>query len=160
MVVSESKDNERIDTDILRCKADILRAHDIMPPHKEKPLQEPKTQKTDENTARLPQTQAEQIKPGKYIPAKDRDSEQEKGEIPSFDLAKEIMAEQRKNTAIRRKAPGKKPEAQKEKTEAEPVSYTIEHPMPTSPEQDRIIADIVARDIERLRQGDYSADGG
>ena len=70
------------------------------------------------------------------------------------------MAEQRKNTAIRRKAPGKKPEAQKEEPEAEPVSYTIEHPMPTSPEQDRIIAEIVARDIERLRRGDYSADGG
>ena len=55
-MVSESKDNERIDADILRWKADILRAHDIMPPHKEKPLQEPKTQKTDENTTRLPQT--------------------------------------------------------------------------------------------------------
>jgi len=33
-----------------------------------------------------------------------------RGEIPKFDLAEQILAEQRKITAIRRKAPGKKPQ--------------------------------------------------
>lgn len=77
---------------------------------------------------------------------------QEKSEIPSFDLAEEIMAEQRKITAIRRKAPSKKNEAQRSEPQAQPVD--IEQPLS---EQEKIIAEIVARDIERLCRGDYSA---
>jgi hypothetical protein len=41
------------------------------------------------------------------VPAEAADVEQKKSEIPKFDLAEEIMAEQRKITAIRRKAPPK-----------------------------------------------------
>jgi len=79
-------------------------------------------------------------------------------EIPRFDLAEEIMAEQRKITAIRRKAPGKKFEAQPERLQAKPVGYTIERSIPWQAEQDRIIAEIVARDIEELYRGDYLTD--
>jgi len=95
--------------------------------------------------------------------------------IPKFDLAEEIMAEQRKITAIRRKAPGKPQQipsqdrAAGKKTEpcpsdgrgelpaqgreAESIGYTIQsgNSAGTLPEQRRIIAEIVARDIEKLR---------
>ncbi len=142
-----------------------------------------------------------------------------RGEIPKFDLAEQILAEQRKITAIRRKAPGKKPQrlpslapplqsatpvpaatqrvqaADKEVTqvqpqdgaagkqtesrpsggrgeppaqerEAESIGYTInparqktggiKQPPLMLSEQGRIIAEIVARDIENLRRGDTS----
>ncbi len=82
---------------------------------------------------------------------------QEQSEIPRFDLAEEIMAEQRKITAIKRKAPDKKIEYQIEarmrKQEVKPNSYTIEQMVPSLPEQEKIITEIVARDIERLCRG-------
>ncbi len=133
-----------------------------------------------------------------------------RGEIPKFDLAEQILAEQRKITAIRRKAPGKpKPqrlpslappllsatadkgvtrvqpqdgaagkkteprpsdgrgEPPAQEREAELIGYTIkparqktggikQSPLTLS-EQGRIIAEIVARDIEKLRRGDISS---
>ncbi len=141
-----------------------------------------------------------------------------RGEIPKFDLAEQILAEQRKITAIRRKAPGKPRQlpslapplvsatpvpavtqrvqaadkavtrvqaqdgAAGKKTESRPsdgrggpparkrevesIGYTInparqqtggiKQPPLTLSEQGRIIAEIVARDIEKLRRGDIS----
>jgi len=64
------------------------------------------------------------------------------GEIPKFDLAEEVMAEQRKITATRRKAP----------TNTERRTPNTEHRTPNSagfPEQRQIIAEIVARDIAK-----------
>jgi len=112
-----------------------------------------------------------------------------RGEIPKFDLAEQIMAEQRKITAIRRKAPGKpqqlpslappllsasadkgvarvqaqdgaagkKTEPANQQSQAESIGYTIQQPPLTLSEQGRIIAEIVARDIEKLRRGDTSS---
>ncbi len=140
-----------------------------------------------------------------------------RGEIPKFDLAEQILAEQRKITAIRRKAPGKKLQrlpslapplqsatpvpaatqrvqaadkgvtrvqpqdgAAGKKTESRPsdgrgepparerevesIGYTInparqktggiKQPPLTLSEQGQIIAEIVAKDIEKLRRGD------
>ena len=174
MVVSEAENNEQIDADILQCKADISRARDITPgtspPHKKKPHQKPTSQKADENIihpadAAEISTQEEKKtrEDTSSTPIETTDSkapppslaEQEKTEIPRFDLAEEIMAEQRKITAIKRKAPGKKSKAEKAEPEAEPADHTtIEQPALTLPEQDRIIAEIVARDIERLCRGD------
>ena len=142
-----------------------------------------------------------------------------RGEIPKFDLAEQILAEQRKITAIRRKAPGKprrlpslapallsstpvpaatqrvqaadkggtrvqaqdgaagkktesrpsdgRGEPPAQEREAESIGYTInparremggiKQPPLTLSEQGRIIAEIVARDIEKLRRGDISS---
>jgi len=103
-----------------------------------------------------------------------------RGEIPKFDLAEQILAEQRKITAIRRKAPGKpqrllslgpavtrvqaqdgaagkKTESPDQEGEAESIGYTIQQPPLTLSEQGRIIAEIVASDIEKLRRGDISS---
>jgi len=173
--VSKTDSNEQIDADILQCKADILRARDITPPSKEKPRQKPKAQKTDEKTPPPPadtvEIRAEEEKrpregtvpiPIETIPPPTEPAslpvekaEQEKTEIPRFDLAEEIMAEQRKMTATRRKSPDKKTEIKEPQVRS--ASYIIERPTPESPEQ-QIIAEIVARDIERLCRGDYLAD--
>ena len=132
-MASKFNHNEQTDADILQSKKDILRAHDIMPPYKKKTQQEAKTQETGEaiRSADAPETSVEKeetggIRPTEEKPAGAVEAQRDKGEIPKFDLAEEIMAKQRKISAIRRKAPGKKFETQK----AEPVGYTIGQPEP------------------------------
>jgi len=84
--------------------------------------------------------------------AKREDAMQETGEIPKFDLAKQIMAEQRKITAIRRKGPDKMAKPPQKQHPAETIGQNV---MPrrilSGPGQ--IIAEIVARDIENLCVG-------
>jgi hypothetical protein len=96
-------------------------------------------------------------------------------EIPTFDLAEQIMAEHRKMTSVRRKGPGKLARPTKKKHPAESIARNVvpekghdsllgarcslyeprgSSPtarMPAGPEQ--IIAEIVARDIENLCMG-------
>jgi hypothetical protein len=86
------------------------------------------------------------------------ETSEETPEIPFFDLADEIMAEQRKITAIRRRAPGQKIEAQGLKPETQIVDHSIEQRKPLLSEQEKIIAEIVARDIERLCRGNYTGE--
>ena len=156
-MANKSNQNEQTDADILQCKEDILRARDIMPPYKKTGENATRSDDEVEGTAKeekirhkdTTETQANQIKPGKEKQAEPVRAQQEKNEIPRFDLAEDIMAEQRKISAIRRKAPVKTIETQKE----EPVGYTIGQPIPAQPYQQQVIAEIVARDIERLCRG-------
>lgn len=78
----------------------------------------------------------------------------EETEIPKFDLAEEIMAEQRKITSIRRKAPGQRSETQSQPLKTELADFTTEWSTAAQSDQDRIIAEIVARDIERMCRRD------
>jgi hypothetical protein len=91
-------------------------------------------------------------------------------DIPKFDLAEEIMAEQRKITATRRKSPSAAASwhglPAREDTakmavprsasgqQIEPISDAIEQPGDVPFDQEQIIAEIVARDIKRLLQGE------
>jgi hypothetical protein len=72
-------------------------------------------------------------------------------DIPTFDLAEQIMAEHRKMTAVRRKGPGKLARTTKKKHPAESIVRNIVPAPVSGPEQ--IIAEIVARDIENLCMG-------
>ena len=172
--MSNVNSDEQFDADTVQRKADILRARDIIPPYKNITRQEPDSQQTGKNETRppaepktsvvkepghgnVPETRSEQVKPVEDIPAVPTKMEQQKSEIPKFDLAKEIMAEQRRITAVRRKAPGQKDEAQRQEQEAESAGYTIGQPLPALPEQKQIVAEIVARDIERLCKGGTSS---
>ncbi len=74
---------------------------------------------------------------------------QERNGIPKFDLAEQIMAEQRKNVSVRRKKPARGPRPVRRKPEPELIGRTIGL-QPVSLGQDQIVADIVAKDIERL----------
>ncbi|UCE48356.1 MAG: hypothetical protein JSW47_22505 [Phycisphaerales bacterium] len=166
MAVSKANSNKQGD-------AGVLRAQDIVPPYNKKIHQRRDCQKMETND----------------VPAESADVEQKKDKIPKFDLAKEIMAEQRKITAIRRKAPaktgpvrdpkdlgpedkgsngagmieaglrqaqsnrvagpGERTQAPSPEGEAESISFAVQPP-PTLAEQEQIIAEIVARDIEQL----------
>ncbi|MHC4148348.1 MAG: hypothetical protein ACYSR5_02570 [Planctomycetota bacterium] len=121
--MSKADENEQIDADILECKKDVLRAQDIIPGSA-------KDKKGD--SAPLPA------------------SEQKRPEVPRFDLTEEIMAEQRKVTAIKRKGPGEKGTVSKAERQAGAVGYKIGHPRKVAGEESRLIAEIVARDIEML----------
>ena len=70
--------------------------------------------------------------------------------IPQFDLAEEIMAEHRKGTATTRKSPGQKSEAKEPAIRIKEFKSPVKKPINQSPESDRIIADIVTRDIAKL----------
>ena len=175
--MSKLDSNEQTDADIFQSKADVLRARDIIPgtpgsskghfgtspPSGKKAHQKPRPQNDSEIT-----TQSADAAP---ISVKRKESEsnvasktnlkekesaiayQQKSEIPAFDLANDIMAEQRKVTAVKRKAPGNKTEAQSQKLEVESTSYSIEQTATVLSEQDKIIAEIVAKDIKRLFGG-------
>jgi hypothetical protein len=176
--VNKAGNNELFDTDIQKCKVDILRKRNIVPPQDITAKKNPVTQNKTEET--VPLSDAAKVSahknaspiPIETIPAKETASpsapavniNEEKGvetsekipEIPSFDLADEIMAEQRRITAIKRKAPSQKTEAQRLKPETWIDDHNIEQPKPLLSEQEKIIAEIVARDIERLCCGNYS----
>jgi len=162
--MNNAGNNKQMDLDILQCRMDVLRARNI-------------NTATQNNAV---ETIAEEIPthknansiPIETIPAKepaplprpmvsiDKKEEiaalREESEIPSFNLAEDIMAEQRKITAIRRKAPGQRTETLRSEPQTQPVDYTAEQEKPAPAEQERIITEIVARDIERLSGGDYS----
>jgi hypothetical protein len=73
------------------------------------------------------------------------------GEVPRYDLAENILAEQRRVASRRRRAPSQpqeEPPAPPEPRGVEP--FAIELPSEDLPELQRVVAEIVARDIERL----------
>ena len=150
---------------------DVIRADDIVPPYnEEKHLKQdlPTTQAgrtkhitsqdgqkqtlkeaTQSLTASCPQhADKAAAEPGNVV--------RETSEIPKFDLAEQIMAEQRKITAIRRKAPGQKSKTPDHKPRILSTGYTVRQPPPALSQKELIIAEIVARDIEKLYQGDSS----
>jgi hypothetical protein len=169
IMVSKVGNNEQFDTDILQCKVDILLARNIIPPYDNITQKNPVTQNSTAETTQSSHKDTNSIPiPIEEIPAKrtpplpepiiQAETSEETPKIPRFDLAEEIMAEQRKITAIRRKAPGQKTEAQRLKPETQIVDHIIEQPKPLLSEQEKIITEIVARDIERLCRGDYSSE--
>ncbi|MDO8302430.1 MAG: hypothetical protein Q7T18_04220 [Sedimentisphaerales bacterium] len=86
-------------------------------------------------------------------------------EVPDFDLAEQIMAEQRKMVGNRRKGPGS-PRVDIKEEKSTPVNIPDQHAvvaMPSAPirivaaeapmsPQQKVIADIVARDINKFYQ--------
>jgi hypothetical protein len=170
--VNKAEKNEQFDNDILRCKVDILRARNMIPPRDNSSQKNPEEQNssdaaeisTNYNAVSIPIEKMPPAKEASHLPKpavsvnkKEEGTSEETSEIPKFDLAEEIMAEQRRITAIRRKAPGPKTGAQGLKPEVQPVDHIIEEPKPALSEQEKIIAEIVAKDIERLCRGDFSA---
>ena len=72
--------------------------------------------------------------------------------VPQFDLATEIMAQQRKKTASRRKRPESKVQTGQEEIQVKPSNTIAETAVFHTPVQDAIIAEIVQRDIQRMLQ--------
>ncbi len=171
--MNKAGNNELFDTDILKCKADILRRRNIIPSQDNAASKNSEKQNIsgaaeistykDTNSIPIEEIPAKETaplpKPAVSMDKKEASEiSEETLEIPSFDLADEIMAEQRKITAIRRKAPGQKTEAQRLKPETRIDDHSIEQPKPLLSEQEKIIAEIVARDIEELCRGNYPSE--
>jgi len=176
--VSSAGNSEKFDADMLQCKVDILRARNVIPLQDNAARKNPEKQDSivetnaaemltnkDTNPIPQPQVEAQSLKepaaPPKPAESMNKievtETSGQTPEIPSFDLAEEIMAEHRRITSIKRKAPGQKAEAQRLKPEVQPVDHIIEEPKQALSEQEKIIAEIVAKDIEKLCRGDYSA---
>ena len=72
-------------------------------------------------------------------------------EIPTFDLAENILAEHRQMAAKRRKAPGRIPaEPAIRPSRPAVIAHVVEPPSQGLCELQRVVAEIVARDIQRL----------
>jgi hypothetical protein len=76
------------------------------------------------------------------------------GEIPQYDLAVNILAEQRRVAARRRRAPGQAQDRPLVSSEGpDPAVLITETASQELLELQRVVAEIVARDIERLCRG-------
>ncbi len=72
-------------------------------------------------------------------------------EIPTYDLAENILAEQRRVASRRRRAPGRAPAEPAAPPEPAHPAVSMAAPLPQDlPELQRVVAEIVARDIARL----------
>lgn len=137
------------DPKVQRKRTQVLRAADIIPPFDKPPV--------------LTDVAENERPPSEPGHAKDRssavggnnrvESTDPVGEgVPKYDLAENILAEQRRVASRRRRAPGPTPQG------AFPVSLEPQREEPSAfelPSEDlselqRIVAEIVARDIERL----------
>jgi hypothetical protein len=143
--VSKANSDEQFDGDTRQHKADVLRARDIIPGAQPYGNIAGKEENLQEKVPNAPYPPA--------VPKKPVEADQKTSEIPKFNLAEKIMAEHRRITAIRRKAPGEKDVDQKQEREAEPAKDTAGQPKPAVTEQRQIITEIVARDIEMLCRG-------
>ena len=74
-------------------------------------------------------------------------------DIPKFDLADDIMAEQRKTISVKRKSPTQKFQ---QPQQSGPIQQPIIDQQDAVPltEEDRLIRELVAQDIERLCRGE------
>ncbi|MGD8786995.1 MAG: hypothetical protein PVJ60_06195 [Phycisphaerales bacterium] len=120
---------------------DILRAEDIVPPYN-----------TNANQKWILREDAAFVE--QNVSSND-DWDQRGDEVPKFDLAAQIMAEQRKITGVRRKAPGQKAKTPNKKPQTQSNRHTIKPTILS--EEEKIIAEIVAGDIQKLCWGDKPA---
>ncbi len=141
-MVNENDKNkqQQTDEDILQGKEDVLRARDIIPDSPQSENQ-PYLEKKSEHYKESEDLEKSVI---------DAEDNKAKANIPQFDLAEEIMARHRKITAVKRKGPGQKEKAIVTKSEDKLKHRAIYQSMEKTPEEERLIAEIVARDIQKL----------
>ena len=127
---------------------EILRAEDIIPPYNKKNAKQEKEAAGIEASKPI----GDKVKRQESLSTKNEDTVQQKVKIPKFDLANQIMSEHRKVATIKRKRPDPKNKATSQKKKAPSTDYTHKQPLILS-QQEKIIAEIVAEDIHKLRKG-------
>ena len=122
-------------TDYNRQDDDILRAEDVVPPYNTQKCsgQSFKDESSSLNTNQPQHSEKNTTEPDDIV--------RKVNEIPKFDLAEQILAEQRKITAIRRKAPGRKPKVTDKQSRIQPTAYAAELLVHALPEKDLIITE-------------------
>ncbi len=155
----------------MRCREDVLRAKDIMPPFRTSGTSDQNltgnfNSENDESRAEsfeniISQTkealidninitsEEQQMLLGGQIPKKIKKTHQL---IPKFNLADKILVEQRKVSSVRRTRSVQSDSAKQVPLKADISAIDDTHPAPSMPQSPhhRIIAEIVARDIEQL----------
>jgi hypothetical protein len=126
----------------------VLRATDIIPPFD----QIPAPTNAGEGHPEPRESSQAQDRTDSTMDTGAEDAGLAQGEVPKYDLAENILAEQRRVASRRRRAPSP---TQQELAEGSPEPRraelsAIELPSEDLPELQRIVAEIVARDIERL----------
>lgn len=164
--MNNADSNEQPSPDSKQDKPEVLRAKDIIPPLRTPTPAAPVTQQPVQKAspgAAVPGSGPEKRtiptgpnlpqpgpKPATTTPLVPPAAEQAKSDIPRFDLAEKIMAEQRRITAVRRKGPGQQDEAEGQERKTESSGDMKKSPTPVLSEEEQIIAEIVSRDIEGL----------
>lgn len=126
---------------------DVLRANDIIPPYHKNNHSEQKPSLIEQNSHNTKHK-------SKHINTISTECEKEvrqKPGIPQLDLARQIMSEQRKAVSIKRRSPDKKDKTVKYKHKAQSIDYTVKPP-PVLTYQEQLIAEIVHRDIQKLKE--------
>ncbi len=151
--VAEANDNRRSK------RPRVLRAADVIPPFDQDAAQV----NPPENAGKEAAPEQSQVEPpkcerrGRRSPKAAADagdmspaeSPAAAVEIPAFDLAENVLAEHRQMAARRRKAPGQTEfEIRPERPAA--VTHVVEPPSQGLRELQHVVAEIVARDIQRL----------
>ncbi|MHC4293192.1 MAG: hypothetical protein ACYSTX_02770 [Planctomycetota bacterium] len=130
--------NGYLDDDILEGKKDVLRAKDIIPKAAKPRL---------DDSSITPLVPSEDISDKEEVensPTQKKDSN-----VPNFDLQEKIMTQQRKISAVRRTSPAKKHKP-KEQKKPRAKSYIFDQSTLTSAEENKLISQIVTRDIIKL----------
>lgn len=132
--------NEHTDDACDKPEKSILRSSDIVPPYDGKPV------------AGTPKRDNSRSQPSKETINSDGTGEKTnpEQEIPKFNLAEQIMAEQRKVVSLKRRAPAEQPCPVNDRVSAEPSEKTAEKTDVALDDSDSVIAGIVARDIAAL----------
>jgi hypothetical protein len=146
--------------------SDVLRAKDMVPPYNGEIRSNEAAKGTQSHTS-----QQVTNKPAHDITVNATDSkmtsddfnhvehtvsQRDDGQVPRFDLAEDIMAEQRKITGLRRKGPRKRFEGAGIQEPVTSFGQSVFQPIQSEFEQQQIVSEIVARDIEKLfRTGRY-----
>jgi hypothetical protein len=139
----------------------VLRAMDVMPPFDGDPTGDDGGAQSISNEPAKPRIRPwkrPEERTGSLADAGEmKPSGQVVGPIPTLDLGEKILAEQRRMTARKRKAPGSASSAEKPITRPPVVAMRAERAVePLAQdvaELQQLVAEIVARDIERLCTG-------
>lgn len=161
--MSKAKDNGQTEDDILRCKEDILRlrrtnstgeettSENAAPkqPTEESTVPSNRTDKHEPVAKDTAQARTEQTSDKEQV-AQPVNAPQKPAQIPRFDLAQQILAEQRRITAVRRKAPGKPTQTEQPSPVRTVTGKSTGEQSVAQPEPPQIIRQIVATDIDRM----------
>ncbi len=130
--------------------SDVLRAGDIVPPYGDEGDTKAAARKKKNRVKKPTASRKAGGARGKRKTAKSAAVGRQGRDIPQLDLDKQILAKQRKVTSVRRKGPGAKSVSPAKATDVASPGRKLGRAVPALSEQDQIIAQIVAKDIERL----------
>ncbi len=150
--------NEKIDPDVLKGREDILRARkaaDNRQPSAQDPVQSPGKSHTDPDLKKTPpQNVPREPSPMmKAVVDANRRKRSESGtpDVPAFDVAQKILVRQRQAAAAKRTAPLKTRTTEPAKLEY--IQTRIDQIEYNRPSYNKLVSEIVARDIDRLCRG-------